>query len=58
MALMVGLIGAAALAWMSLSTPPQKTLFAGLPDADKAAVTAALTHGEHQRAISTTAPAR
>ncbi len=43
MALMVGLIAAAALAWMSLSTPTQKTLFTGLPDADKAAVTSALT---------------
>ncbi len=43
MALMVGLIAAAALAWMSLSTPTQKTLFSGLPDADKAAVTSALT---------------
>ena len=42
MALMIGLIGAAALAWMALSTPTQKTLFTGLPDADKAAVTAAL----------------
>ena len=42
MALMIGLIGAAALAWMALSTPAQKTLFTGLPDADKAAVTAAL----------------
>lgn len=45
MALMVGLIGAAGLAWSALSTPPQKTLFAGLPDADKAAVTQALTAG-------------
>jgi len=43
MALMVALIGAAALAWSMLSTPTQKTLFTGLPDADKAAVTAALT---------------
>ena len=42
MALMVGLIAAAALAWSALSTPTQKTLFTGLPDADKAAVTAAL----------------
>ncbi|HEX8420097.1 MAG TPA: flagellar basal-body MS-ring/collar protein FliF [Sphingomonas sp.] len=42
MALMIALIGAAALAWMALSTPTQKTLFTGLPDADKAAVTAAL----------------
>ena len=43
MALMVVLIAAAALAWMSLSTPTQKTLFSGLPDSDKAAVTSALT---------------
>jgi flagellar M-ring protein FliF len=42
MALMIALIGAAALAWMSLATPTQKTLFTSLPDADKAAVTAAL----------------
>ena len=45
MALMVGLVGAAALAWGALSTPPQKTLFAGLPDADKASVTQALSAG-------------
>jgi flagellar M-ring protein FliF len=43
MALMVSLIGAAALAWSALSTPPQKTLFSGLPDSDKAAVTSALS---------------
>ncbi len=43
MALMVGLIGAAGLAWSALSTPPQKTLFSGLPDSDKAAVTTALS---------------
>ena len=42
MALMIALIGAAALAWMALSTPTQKTLFTGLPDSDKAAVTSAL----------------
>ncbi|VVT20705.1 Flagellar M-ring protein [Sphingomonas sp. EC-HK361] len=42
MALMVSLIGGAALAWSMLATPPQKTLFTSLPDADKAAVTAAL----------------
>jgi len=41
-ALMVGLIGAAGLAWATLSTPPQKTLFPDLPDADKTAVTGAL----------------
>ena len=45
MALMIGLLAAAALAWMTLSTPTQKTLFTGLPDSDKAAVTAALTQG-------------
>ncbi|GGB23523.1 flagellar M-ring protein [Sphingomonas metalli] len=38
MAMMVGLIGAAALAYATLSTPTQKTLFTGLADADKAAV--------------------
>ena len=43
MALMVGLVGAAGLAWSALSTPPQKVLFSGLPDSDKAAVTSALT---------------
>jgi len=45
MALMIALVGAAALAWMMLSTPPQRTLFAGLADVDKAAVTQALTTG-------------
>ncbi|ONF96787.1 flagellar basal-body MS-ring/collar protein FliF [Sphingomonas jeddahensis] len=43
MALMVSLIGASALAWSALSGAPQKTLYSGLPDADKAAVTQALT---------------
>jgi flagellar M-ring protein FliF len=45
MALMMSLIAAAALAWMMLATPPQRTLFAGLNDSDKAAVTQALTTG-------------
>lgn len=45
MALMIALIGAAALAWMMLATPPQRTLFSGLGDGDKAAVTQALTAG-------------
>jgi flagellar M-ring protein FliF len=45
MALIVLLVAAAALAWTMLSTPPQKTLFAQLADADKAAVTQALTAG-------------
>jgi len=43
MVLLVGLLASAALAWMALSTPTQKTLFTGMTDADKAAVTAALT---------------
>ena len=42
---MVGLIASAALAWFMLSTPTQKTLFASLPDADKAQVIAALKQG-------------
>ncbi len=40
--LMVGLIAAAGLAWAMLSTPPQRILFSGLPDADKAAIVQAL----------------
>jgi flagellar M-ring protein FliF len=42
MVLMVGLIAAAALAWVMLSTPTQKTLFSGLSDVDKGSVTQAL----------------
>ena len=42
MVLMIALIASAAGAWLMLATPPQKTLFPSLPDADKAAVTAAL----------------
>ncbi|MBA4772678.1 MAG: flagellar M-ring protein FliF [Sphingomonas sp.] len=42
MVLMIALIASAAGAWLMLATPPQKTLFPALPDADKAAVTAAL----------------
>ncbi|MEG3087489.1 flagellar basal-body MS-ring/collar protein FliF [Sphingomonas sp. PB4P5] len=45
MILMVGLLAAAALAWMSFSTAPQKVLFASLADADKASVTQALEQG-------------
>ena len=40
--LLVGLLAAVALAWMSLAQPPQKVLFQGLPDADKGAVAQAL----------------
>ena len=43
MAMLVGLVAAALLAWLMLSTPTQKTLFSGLPDSDKAAVTSSLT---------------
>jgi len=43
MAMLVMLVAAAALAWMTFSTPTQKTLFTGLTDADKQAVTSALT---------------
>ncbi len=42
MVLLVSLIAAAAIAWMTLASPQQKTLFSGLPDADKGAVQAAL----------------
>jgi len=42
MALLVGLIAAAALAWIMIASPTQKTLFASLADSDKASVTAAL----------------
>lgn len=42
MVMLVSLIAAAAIAWMTLASPQQKTLFSGLPDADKSAVTAAL----------------
>ena len=45
MILMVGLIAAAALAWMSFSSAPQKILFAQLADADKASVVQALEQG-------------
>lgn len=38
----VGVLGLAALVWMALSEPPQRDLFRGLPDGDKAAVAAAL----------------
>lgn len=51
MALMVGLVGAAALAWAALSTPPQKTLFSGLPDADKAAVVQSLEQANIAAAV-------
>jgi flagellar M-ring protein FliF len=39
---MVALLGAAFLAWAVLHTPPQRDLFSGLADADKASVAQAL----------------
>lgn len=39
----LALVGAAALAWMAIATPPQKVLFSGLNDADKAAMSEALS---------------
>lgn len=39
---LLGLLGAAALIWAVLHQPPQKELFAGLADGDKAGVAAAL----------------
>ncbi|WP_343521041.1 flagellar basal-body MS-ring/collar protein FliF [Sphingomonas sp.] len=48
---MLALVGAAALAWMALSTPPQRVLFASLPESDKAAVAEALTAASIPNAI-------
>ncbi len=45
MIFMIGLIAAAALAWAAMSTPPQRVLFASLPESDKAAVADALSAG-------------
>ena len=40
--LLVALLGVAAIAWMALSSPPQRILFSNLSDGDKAAVAQAL----------------
>ena len=40
--LLVALLGVAAFAWMALSSPPQRILFANLSDGDKAGVAQAL----------------
>ena len=53
MVMLVGLVAAAALAWMLLATPTQKTLFQSLPDADKAAVTSALDTANIKSKIDT-----
>src|SRR3546814_18903292 len=39
---LLAVIGIAALAWLALREPPQRALFRGLPELDKAAVAAAL----------------
>ena len=39
----LALVAATALAWMAIATPPQKVLFSGLSDSDKAAVSEALS---------------
>ena len=39
---LLGVVGAAALVWMALREPPQRDLFRGLPDAEKAAVASVL----------------
>jgi flagellar M-ring protein FliF len=43
---LMGLLGAAALAWTMVATPPQKMLFSGLSDADKAAAVEALSQAK------------
>jgi flagellar M-ring protein FliF len=43
---LLGLLGAAALAWTMVATPPQKMLFSGLSDADKAAAVEALSQAK------------
>ncbi|GAA0738573.1 flagellar basal-body MS-ring/collar protein FliF [Sphingomonas japonica] len=51
MILMVGLIAAAALAWMLVQTPPQRVLFTQLTDADKGAVSEALSAAQIDNAF-------
>src|SRR3954463_1448856 len=43
---LLGLVGSAALAWTMVATPPQKILFAGLSDGDKAAASEALSQAK------------
>ena len=43
---LLGLLGSAALAWTMVATPPQKILFSGLSDADKAAASEALSQAK------------
>jgi flagellar M-ring protein FliF len=48
---LLGLLGAAAIAWMVIGAAPHRTLFAGLPDDQKAAVVEALTTAGVRNAI-------
>lgn len=48
---LIGLLGLAALAWMAFSQAPQRDLFRGLADGDKAAVADALTSAGVKYAI-------
>jgi flagellar M-ring protein FliF len=47
----LGLMASAALAWTMVATPPQKMLFSGLNDADKAAAVEALSQANIQSNI-------
>ena len=48
---LLGLLGSAALAWTMVSTPPQKMLFSGLTDADKAAASEALQQANIKNSV-------
>jgi len=48
---LVGLLASAALAWTLVATPPQKMLFSGLGDADKAAASEALAQANIESRI-------
>lgn len=48
---LVGLLASAALAWTLVATPPQKILFSGLSDGDKAAAVEALQQGSIPHSI-------
>lgn len=50
---LLGLLGSAALAWALVATPPQKILFSGLSDADKAAAAEALAQAKIDSHIDT-----
>src|SRR5438105_15774743 len=48
---LVALLGVAAIVWMVIGAAPNRTLFAGLPDDQKAAVVQALTTAGVRNAI-------